>query len=359
MDARMNATTGSANRCERPLVMRCGAFGDMVLLTTLIRRLHARFGLPVDIVASGPWTEPLLNGQPGVGEIFLLRSRKTPYWFDRTQQRVVHALRARGAGPTWFCDAYGTGRELLTRARIPEDFVVDVRRCPGVPGQHFVEYWLYIGSVMPAAFADRPAVGAISDEPGCALEISDAQRSELHRWLDRGGLGGRPLLLVQAGSKRTMRGGRRKRRSNTKFWPEERWAQVIRAMREDCPQHAIVLTGVSRERGFNEEIARLASAADVFNVAGDLTVPRLVALLAHAEALISVDSGPAHAAAAVGCPQVVLFGQADPALYRPWGLSKPHVICLTGEVAGTPAILGIEAHTVIEAWRRLPRRKQP
>jgi ADP-heptose:LPS heptosyltransferase len=355
----MKPTTGHADRCDRPLVMRCGAFGDMVLLTSLIRRLHASFGLPVDLVASGPWTAPLLHGQPGVGEIFLLHSRKTPYWLDRTQQRVVRALRARGAGPTWFCDASGTGRDLLTRAGIPEDFIVDVRRYPRLPGEHFVEQWARVGSAVPAAFRDRPAAGAIIEQPGCALEISGAERGAFHEWLDRRGLRDRRLLLIQAGNKRTMRLGRRNRHTNTKYWPEDRWAQVIRSMREDRPEHAIVLLGVPRERRFNEKIARLAGTENVFDVADDLPVPRLIALLAHAEALITIDSGPAHAAAAVGCPQVVLFGRADPSLYRPWGVSTSHVICLTGEQEGIPSILGIEANTVIEAWRRLPQRRQP
>ena len=81
---------------ERPLAVRCGAFGDMVLLTALIRVLHAEFRCPVDIVTSGSWSEPLLHGQPGVGDIFGMRSRKTPYWLSFDQQRVVRRLRRRG-----------------------------------------------------------------------------------------------------------------------------------------------------------------------------------------------------------------------------------------------------------------------
>ena len=76
----------------------------MVLLTALIRVLYAEFRVPVDIVTSGPWSEPLLRGQPGVGEILSMRSRKTPYWLSADQKRVVRQLRARGLGPTWFCD---------------------------------------------------------------------------------------------------------------------------------------------------------------------------------------------------------------------------------------------------------------
>ena len=82
-----------------PLVMRFGAFGDMVLLTVLLRQLHARFGKPVDVISSGPWTKPLLEGQPSLGRLFVIRSRRTPYWLSLDQRRLVAWLRERGAGP--------------------------------------------------------------------------------------------------------------------------------------------------------------------------------------------------------------------------------------------------------------------
>jgi ADP-heptose:LPS heptosyltransferase len=69
-----------------------------------------------------------------------------------------------------------------------------------------------------------------------------------------------------------------------------------------------------------------------------------------------VDSGPAHAGAAVGCPQVVLFGKASPALYRPFGVAGADVQLLTGEVEGQPSMLGIGADAVIAAWSRLKLR---
>ena len=137
---------------QRPLVMRCGAFGDMVLLTALLRQLHARFGTPADLIASGPWTVPLLEGQPGVGEIFILRSRKSPYWASRSQQRLVRWLKSRGAGPTWFCDS-GAGRELLRRGAVPDDFVYEDQALPRLPGEHFVDRWIRFANETPPAFA--------------------------------------------------------------------------------------------------------------------------------------------------------------------------------------------------------------
>ena len=39
-----------------PLVVRCGAMGDMVILLSLTEGLSRRFGRPVDVVSSGGWT---------------------------------------------------------------------------------------------------------------------------------------------------------------------------------------------------------------------------------------------------------------------------------------------------------------
>src|SRR6202789_316242 len=170
--------------CERPLAVRCGAFGDMVLLTALIRVLHARFHTPVDIVPSGPWSEPLLRGQPGVGEIWSVRSRKTPYWLSTDQRRVVRHLRARGAGPTWFCDASDAARPLLARAGIPEELIVDVKNHPLLPGEHATEQWRRLAQIMPTAWhAESWDTELAAVTPGCCLEVGDQQRADLEAWL--------------------------------------------------------------------------------------------------------------------------------------------------------------------------------
>ena len=359
---------------NRPLAVRCGAFGDMVLLTALIRVLHARFRAPVDIVTSGPWSEPLLHGQPGVGEILSLRSRKTPYWLSPDQRRVVRRLRARGVGPTWFCDGGDAGRPLLARAGIPEEFIVDVKDHPLLPGEHATEQWRRFAQIMPAAIVTPPSAGAsgvvapgtglrdaelASVAPGCYLEVSDRQRADVSAWLGARGLSAAPLILIQVGNKRTMRRGLRSLAVNNKYWPNERWAEVLRHVRRQCPEHAIMLLGTGPEYALNQEVAALANIAGLHNAADDLPIPRLIALLARAAGLITVDSGPAHAAAAVGCPLVVLFGKASPSLYRPWGTAGADVKVLCGQIAGQPDMLGIEPSSVIEAWSGLNLRAPP
>jgi len=340
---------------KRPLALRCGAFGDMVLLTALIRVLHAEFRAPVDIVTSGPWSEPLLRGQPGVGEIFSVRSRKTPFWMSLDQQRVVRQLRARGSGPTWFCDGDAAAKPILERAGIDTACIVDVKDHPLLPGEHATQQWRRLAQIMPSrGAAPRADIEAVL--PGCYLEVTQAQRAQLAAWLKTRGLADQPLILIQIGNKRTMRRGLRRLAVNHKYWPNERWAEVLRYLRQQHPGHALVLLGTGPEYQLNQEVAALAGISGLHNVADDLPIPRLVSLLDHARGLVTVDSGPAHAAAAVGCPQVVLFGRALPSLYRPWGAAGADVRLLTGNVAGEPSMLGIDAGSVIAAWSALKLR---
>jgi heptosyltransferase-2/heptosyltransferase-3 len=328
----------------------------MVLLTALIRVLYAEFRVPVDIVTSGPWSEPLLRGQPGVGEILSMRSRKTPYWLSADQRRVVRQLRARGPGPTWFCDGDDAARPILDRAGIPGEYIVDVKNHALLPGEHATQQWRRLAQTMPSAHPGAHCANIDTVVPGCYLDVAQSQRAELEAWLEARDLAGQPLILVQIGNKRTMRRGPRRLAVNNKYWPLERWAQVLQFLRQHHPQHAIVLLGTGPEYQLNRELASLADIRGLHNVADNLPIPRLLALLERADGLLTVDSGPAHAAAAVGCPQVVLFGKALPSLYRPWGAAGADVQLLRGEIAGEATMLGIEAGSVIDAWSRLKLR---
>ena len=353
----LSGTQATPRYCERPLVVRCGAFGDMVLLTALIRVLHVEFRSAVDIVTSGPWSVPLLRGQPGVGDIFSLISRKRPYWLSPDQQRVVRQLRTRGISATWFCDGNDAAMPILRRAGIPDEYIVAVEEHSLLPGEHATQQWRRLAQIMPDAIHSPHRADLESIAEGCELKVTDAQRADLAAWLQSLKMADCPLILVQIGNKRTMRRGLRRLAVNHKYWPNQRWAEVLRSLRRRHPRHAIILLGTGPEYELNQELAALADIAGLHNGADALEIPRLVALLERGSGLITVDSGPAHAAAAVGCPQVVLFGKASPSLYRPWGTAGADVSVLCGEVDGEPSMLGIDTGTVIAAWSQLKLRE--
>jgi len=99
----------------------------------------------------------------------------------------------------------------------------------------------------------------------------------------------------------------------------------------------MALAGAPCEWGICEEIKAGLSAtvtARTVNLANELPVRSLIGLLEGALGCLSVDTGPAHLAGAVGCPVVVLFGPADSRAMAPRG---PAVVrTVTSGVACSP-----------------------
>jgi heptosyltransferase-3 len=334
---------------DRPLIVRYGALGDMVILTVLIRHLYARFGQPVDILASGGWTRPLFEAQPGIGNLYVVNSRRWPYWLDREQQQLVATLRARGPSATWLCDDQNDKtRWLLERAGWHRNDYLEVSSLYGTAGPHLCDLMLRFAYSTPARLGGEQRPAADIDAFG-KLHVSDTQRSELDAWLHSRGWRDKPLVLVQPGNKRTMRRGPRQRSSNSKYWPESHWATVLRGVRERHPDHVVLMLGVPAEAPLNDEVLQLAAIDNAYNIASELPLPRLMALAERAFGMISVDTGPAHLAAAVGCPVVTLFGKANPEMYAPRG-PNARVTCLTGVHDGERSMLGITPEQVLSAW---------
>ena len=340
-----------------PLVVRCGAFGDMVMVTSLIRLLAARYGSKADVVSSGAWTPPLLRGEPALGHLQMLTSRTTPYLLCPSQWQLVRWLRQRGRGPVYLCDTDEGIGALLRRAGVLEEDIV--RRLPGDDERDgmtrlWPDRWMSMGQRNPAA--DYPA----RDDVDTAafrlpqLAVNDDASRDFAQWRDRKNLDG-PLVLFQPGNKRTHKRGALATKQHPKYWPPGHWATLARAIWDDLPGARVLLCGSPMEKGVLEEI-RTAAGHDprMLNLADELPVPRLLALLERTHSMVSVDTGPAHAAAALGSPLVVLFGAASPQKWRPIGPGT--VLTLGGEKGEASRVRDIAAADVVAAWRSLPAR---
>lgn len=334
----------------RPLVVRCGAFGDMVMVSTLLRLLSARYGSQVDLVSAGDWTAPLLCDEPALGHLQLLTSRKTPYLLCPSQWALVRWLRARGRGPVYIADIDRDSRALLARGGVhPDDIVARQPSDSSVP-RPWPDRWLDLGMRDPAqAYPTLPVVPADFREP--RLVVTGAARGDAAQWRAAMGLDG-PLVLFQPGNKRTHKRGKVATQRHPKYWPPTRWAEVAAAIHMARPEAQVLLCGSGPEAAVLEDI-RAACGGDprVHNLAGDLPIPRLLALLEVALGMVSVDTGPAHAAAALGCPLVVLFGDASPEVWRPLG---PGPMALLGGARGVDSrVADIDAADVVGAWREV------
>lgn len=341
---------------NRPLAVRFGALGDMVLMTVAIRRIFERFGVPVDVLGSGNWTAPLLQGQTGVGDIHVLQSRKRPYWIGPDQWRLIRRLRSRGVGPTWLFDAeIEKPCWLLRRAGWREEDLLTLDKLPDIAGEHFCDRWQRFADLSPssALTPTSGAAAAVRTAGGLpALSVSPAVRTQLLPWLHSLGIEA-PYILIQPGNQRTMRRGDRRRASNTKYWPEKRWSALLRGLRALHPDHALLLLGIGPEARINDEILALARVANAHNLARSMSVPRLMGISELAFGMISVDTGPAHVAAAMGCPVLTLFDSPDKlTMYAPRGPSAL-VSCIVGGTDAEPSMLGLTAETVLTSWRGL------
>lgn len=371
-DARMPLTPAARVELSKPvataaapLVVRFGALGDMVLLTPLLRCLHRRYGQTCVVLGSGPWLDALYAGNPEVGGVLAVHSRKRPYWLDRSQQRLVKTLRALPPGPIYVCDDYALDkiRWLLDRAGIaPERCVYANPLCLLGSDEHWIDRWLRFGAKTPRAFEQSRSRSSVPESPeDCRVPrlcVDARDRADLNIWLHRHDLIGRRVVLFQPGNKRTLKRGRAGQFRDGKAWPPGHWSALLQAVLARDPELRVVLCGVPAERGILRSIARAANSARVIEAANDLPLRRLMALCEVASAMISIDSGPAHVGAAMGCPLIVLYGAARPAQWLPRSPTGSAIVALGGPPQRS-RVAEIGLQEVVVAWNALPLREVP
>jgi heptosyltransferase-2/heptosyltransferase-3 len=342
-----------------PLVVRFGSLGDLVQATVLFEPLAAATGRPCDLVTGHRGAPALLAGLADVGEVRVVASRRRPYLLSPDQRALVAWLRQRGPSLACVVETVDAVRpklaRLLARGGTHGDDLVDAAELARGPLEHTLDF---LHRVAAAALARLGAVAPPGARPLPRLAVADDERDEARAWLRRHGLDARPVVVVHPSSRRTNRGR----------WPAGRWAALIAEVFAAEPGAAVVLSGSAAERAEIDAIARAADDRRVLAAAGDLPLRRLVALLSLADSFVGLDSGPAHFAAATGCPLVALFGMADPRRVAPRGAGPIELVAalardrwpddpFTWQRSNRLEALSVDA--VAAAWRRLPRRGAP
>ncbi len=107
----------------------------------------------------------------------------------------------------------------------------------------------------------------------------------------------------------------------TKHWPEAYWCRLANIANEKG--FLIKLPwGNDAERERAERIARSCSSAEVLPRLG---LVEMAKVLAGAKAVVAVDTGLGHLAAALAVPTVSLYGPTDPVLTGALGQSQVHL----------------------------------
>jgi heptosyltransferase-2/heptosyltransferase-3 len=351
-------TLRSAMENCRPLIIRFGAMGDMILLTGLMQALHARYGLPCDLLSSGGWTRPLLQGNPDLGELKLIKSRKRPYPLAPEQWQLVAWLRQRPHGPVYICDFHSQDklRWLLTRAGVDPAECLYAREALFPADAPWFDRWKIFSELAPENYLEYPArAGSYPEFP--RLSVDAAAQSDVTAFLHENGLTG-PLVLMQPGNKRTLKRGRLGAIGDHKSWPTTNWIALCRLILAEWPEARLLLCGAPAEQPLLCDIAAGSGSERVHALGDRLPIPRLLALMTHAHSLVSIDSGPAHAAAAVGCPTIVLFGATELQKWLPRGPTKTPVIGLQAMPGEPQLVAQISIERVFDAWRSLTQARQ-
>jgi heptosyltransferase-1 len=120
-----------------------------------------------------------------------------------------------------------------------------------------------------------------------------------------------------------------------KMWPIDRWIGLGRAL-EARGMQCVLPWGSSEERRRSEAIAGTLSTGQVLALA---PIAELAVVLAGAAAVVGVDTGLTHLAAALGAPVIALFCGSDPGLTGVYGAASARNLGVAGETPELEAVL--------------------
>jgi ADP-heptose:LPS heptosyltransferase len=285
------------------LVVRAGALGDTLMVTPLLRALRERFpGAEIDVLCSRLAAD-ILELTPGVARRFTLRYRNLPYAISLEKRKLVRDLRSRGYDFAVLLERAHRYRLLLERAGVRE--IRSFRETPFDPRAHAIVNNLRAAGLEDAARLDMEVFLSSEDRKRAAELLSPLPP---------------PRIGVHVGY--GPRGRKRNQGERLKGWPSGKFAEVAAALLERGA--SLVFTGSGEDRGAVEAVlSKLPSTGSTVNLAGLTPLRVLAAVLENLEALVSVDSGPAHLAAAMGTPLSVLWGPAIFEQVRPLSSRSP------------------------------------
>lgn len=294
-------TTTAAS--PRILIIRAGAIGDTLMATPLVRAVRRTFPGGYLVFLCSNWAHDVLRHNPHLDQVIPLRYRNLPAWLSLEKQRALRRLRGLHFDVTLNLETHPRFLDLARRTGSAR--TIAYASLPGTAGFERAAFDPQLHSIESNLRLAGP-LGVRPDGHQMELYYPPALDGPVAQRLAAAGIGAKDFLVgIHAGW-----GGRRLPLNETrlKSWPADRFAHVIRWLVEHAGAR-VVLTGSSTDRALNEFIAGLAGVPCV-NLAGELSILETAALIRRMNLHLTVDSGPAHMAAALGTPLITLWGPA-------------------------------------------------
>lgn len=308
------ATSAFQLKARRIAVLRALHLGDLLLAVPALRSLRRRFPDAEVTLIGLPWAASFARrfsryvdrfvefpGYPGIGEVSYDAARTERFLTEQRAYGFDLVLQLHGSG------------------QISNRFAIDLGGA--VAAGYFVEErppGLDVAAPYPATLheIDRNLrlvgmVGGSVTDRSLEFPLTHDDRSEAGALL--GPMRDRPLVVLHPGSKLPSR-----------RWMPDRFAAVADALveRHDA---GIVLTGTAGEVDVVDAVAS-AMSRPALCLAGKTSLGGLAAIIEQASLFISNDTGPAHLAAALRTPSIVLYGPGDLERWKPLDSERHQVI---------------------------------
>ena len=298
---------------KRILLIRPDAIGDMVTATPAIAALREKFPQARITVWGRRYNRPVIAGNPDIDEIIeddlypLIRQRR-PIGLGQYRRWIATIKEQQ------FDLAINFGGEFAYALII---FLAGIRYRIGDKGR-LLYRWLYNYPVLQRFNSwaihevehhfELLAPLGITLQPGARLKVipTPAAVLEGQRLIAAHGLKGKPLIAFNIGTS-----------GSDKPWAIERFIDLINIVAVKYQTKVIVLGG-PQEKALLEAIA--ARTAGQAIILGDLSLENLIGLLSQMQLYVANNTGPAHLAAALQVPSVILYTSKfqKPGRWAPW-----------------------------------------
>ncbi|HEY6804668.1 MAG TPA: lipopolysaccharide heptosyltransferase II [Pyrinomonadaceae bacterium] len=170
--------------------------------------------------------------------------------------------------------------------------------------RHEVFYYLYLITALEQFLYQTSSI--CEGDPDTALELSPERKTEATRLLSSFGVSAdKSVVVLCPGSIN----------SRAKRWPAESFARLADRLITDGRQ--VVIVGSPGELDVTNQVTSKMKLKPVV-LTGKTTIDELTATLGLCDLLVTNDTGPAHIAAALGRPTLVIFGPTNPLTTRPF-----------------------------------------
>jgi heptosyltransferase-3 len=299
----------------RILLIRLRSIGDIILLTPALRLLKEwRPDLRISVMVESRFCE-LLQGNPAVEEI-LTPGEGSGWRKFSSRYEVIRGLRKRAfsvcmnlhGGPTsrqfvrWSGARWHVGFAHFRGSRLYHILVPDARTILSRPSLHTAEHhvaaFFYLG--LPRKEIPRAQLWSGAGQ----ATWWDAKRQSL------GIASGQPYAIVHPTAL-----------YKTKEWAPERFAQLGEYLEKQASVTPVYSCGPGESPAL--DAVEKASGSTIRRLEG-ASLGQFAAALAGARLFVGNDSGPAHMAAALARPVVVIFGSSSSTIWGPWPRETPN-----------------------------------